>query len=154
MHPTLPADRQARPPFATATLMYLSTRDRRRTPSLSSPCSLTSSLSPVILVRPQPQLLLLPQLLPLLQAVTVAARGAPRPGKVTKPLRHSSRSFSYSFLLVRPSFLPPFIISLFLSMDIDFSSRMYPPRDGRFLTCTSIDIPSHPHLAAFQLASL
>ena len=61
--------------------------------------------------------------------------------------------------LLSPSFLPSFVLplspSLSLSMDIDFSTRMYPPRDGRFsLTPRSIHFPSQSHLVSSHFASL
>merc|ERR1711879_432219 len=52
--------------------------------------------------------------------------------------------FSPSFHLSSSLFLP---LSLFLSMNIDFSTRMYPPRDGRFsLALRSIRFPSQSRL--------
>ena len=52
--------------------------------------------------------------------------------------------FSPSFHLSSSLFL---LLSLFLSMNIDFSTRMYPPRDGRFsLAPRSIRFPSQSRL--------
>ena len=95
----------------------------------------------------------------LLTTVVLILYHAQRPGKVTKPRGSSHISFSCSFLLFSflPSiFRPPsFSFSLSLSMDIDFSTRMYPPRDGRFsLTPRSIHFPSQSHLVSSHFASL
>ena len=47
-----------------------------------------------------------------------AGVAAPRPGKVTKPRCRSHFSFSYSFLLVLPSFLPSLSFSFSLSLSV------------------------------------